>query len=105
MAKSKKGFLDGYKTYDTSEGFGNEFEWKKNFNRRMSSDEMANILKNQRMTPAQILEITGIYTFEHVKAQFRKLIMLNHPDKGGSAEQARLIISAYESLKKSFGIL
>ena len=98
--------MDGYKTYDTSEGFGNEFEWKKNFNKRMSADEMADILKNQRMTPEQILEITDkFYTFEHVKAQFRKLIMLNHPDRGGSTEQARLIISAYESLKHSFGII
>jgi len=27
----KKGFMDGYKTYDTSEGFGSSWEWKRSF--------------------------------------------------------------------------
>ena len=34
--KQKKGFLDGYKTYDPSiEGYGNPEKWKHAFNQRM----------------------------------------------------------------------
>jgi hypothetical protein len=35
----KKGFLDGYKTYDASPGHGHSVEWQKAFTERMGLDE------------------------------------------------------------------
>lgn len=101
--KQKRGFLDGYKTYDTSSGFGNPSEWKSKFKQRMSFEEAQTILDNENLSPEEILGITGIYTFEHVKYQFRKMIFTHHPDRGGTEEMAKRIIAAYEVLKHKFG--
>lgn len=35
----KKGFLDGYRTYDTSDGHGSRAEWQRGFTERMGLDE------------------------------------------------------------------
>ena len=41
----KKGFTEGYKTYDPEEqGYGSSFEWKRNFYQRMSKEEAEEIL-------------------------------------------------------------
>lgn len=101
--KPKRGVLDGYKTYDTSEGFGNSFEWKSSFYKRMNFEEAQKILEEQDLTPEQILGLSGIYTFKHVQFKFRELIMKHHPDKGGTEEMAKKIIAAYESIKHLFG--
>ena len=43
--KPKKGFMDGYKTYDpATEGYGDATQWKQAFNQRMGYDEAKNIL-------------------------------------------------------------
>lgn len=41
-------------------------------------------------------------TAEDVKVKFRKLVMINHPDKGGEASKLIEIIEAYEALKSQF---
>ena len=35
----KKGFLDGYQTYDTNNGFGNARKWRKALYEKMSKDD------------------------------------------------------------------
>jgi hypothetical protein len=37
--RKKRGFLDGYRTYDTSNGHGGATEWRKAFTERMGLDE------------------------------------------------------------------
>ena len=38
-SKPKKDFMGGYKTYDTSNGFGSAKEWRSSFSERMSKEE------------------------------------------------------------------
>jgi DnaJ-class molecular chaperone len=73
-----KGFMDGYRTYDTSEGFGNAWEWRKNFNKRFSKEEADEILGSD--DPYDILGIRRSATLAEIKSAFRKLAKIWHPD-------------------------
>ena len=80
MGKKKKGFLDGYKTYDTSEGFGNPNEWREAFKTRMGLDEAEKVLDGR--DPLVILGITTPNpTWDAIKAAFRKMVFKCHPDR------------------------
>jgi DnaJ-class molecular chaperone len=73
-----KGFMDGYKTYDTSEGYGNAWEWRKNFNKRMSREEAEEALGSD--DPYDILEIKRTATMAEIKSAFKRLAKIWHPD-------------------------
>ena len=98
-----KGFLNGYKTYDTSKGFGNAEKWKKAFHQRMTGDQARAILGEKSQTPFEILGIAQDANKETIKKAFRKLIMLWHPDKNPgrekeAEERSKQIIAAYTLL-------
>lgn len=100
--KKKKGFMDSYKTYDTSNGFGNSEDWKKSFNKRMSFDEAIEFLENK--SPYAILGLKENATKAMIKTAFRKLAMKWHPDKnqGNEAEankKMQEILASYTILK------
>jgi len=100
--KKKKGFVDGYKTYDTTYGFGNPDEWNKSFNKRMSLDEANKVLHTK--SPYDILGLEKNSTKEMIKNTFRKLVMKWHPDKNqGNEKEAnekmKDILAAYTILK------
>jgi|ERR1035437_4335988 DnaJ-class molecular chaperone len=102
LIKKKKGFMDGYKTYDTSDGFGNSNEWKKSFNKRMSLDDAIEILDTK--SPYVILGVEKNATEVMIKTAFRKLAMKLHPDKNqGNEKEAnekmKDILAAYTVLK------
>lgn len=102
--KIKKPFLSGYKTYDTSEGFGSPDEWKQAFNKRMSMEDAVKILDDD--DPYTILGVAMGDMFDVVKKAFRKLAMKFHPDKNPGKEKEmnekmRKIIAAYTIIKKS----
>jgi hypothetical protein len=42
--KKKSSFLSGYKTYDTSKGYGNANEWQEAFRARMTSEDAERII-------------------------------------------------------------
>ena len=101
----KKGFLDGYKTYDTAGGFGNAKEWKNAFHKRMSSEEAEAILKQESETPYAILGIPTEASQSQIKKAFRQKMMEWHPDRNQHrAEQAttmtQKVIAAYTLLIK-----
>lgn len=104
MTKEKKGFMDVYKKrYDpATEGFGSPSQWKDSFNKRMSLDEANTIVKED--DPFTILGVTRSSTMDAIKKMFRKLALVNHPDKNPgneieANEKMRKIIAAYTIIK------
>ncbi len=100
---TKKGFLDGYKTYDTSNGFGNARKWRSTFKERFSKEEAEVILKEEQQTPYQILGLSVGATAAEIKKAFRKLIAVWHPDVNQhrleeAEEMSKKIIAAYSLL-------
>jgi len=98
-----KGFLDGYKTYDTNNGFGSPKDWKKAFKARMGKEEAEEILQGQEQTPFDLLGIKSGATQEEIKKAYRKMIMLWHPDLNQhriteAEEMSKKIIAAYTIL-------
>ena len=63
----------------------------------MGHEEALGFLGND--SPLTILGFDSLPTATALKKRFRELMMLNHPDKGGSEEQAKKIIAAYSELK------
>lgn len=103
--KPKKGFAEGYAIYDTSKGYGSKRKWQKAFYQRMTGDEAAAILADQEASPYEILGVSKEATQEQIRAAFRKLIVIWHPDKNPTnlvqAEaMSKKIIAAYTILKK-----
>ena len=102
MATKKPFKLPNYKTYDTSEGFGNPDEWKTIFSQRMGKKEAEEILSSNPGSPHEILEVKLGASFDEIKKAYRKLILKWHPDKNnGSAESAKMtrsIVAAYTIL-------
>lgn len=76
-----KEFLDGYKTYDTSGGFGHAQKWRSAFYDRLNKQEATKILSESGVTPYTLLEIDPEATQAEIKKAFRKKIWQWHPDK------------------------
>lgn len=97
-----KGFLDGYKTYDTSKGYGSRFDWKAAFNQRFTHEEAQEILNEETDdTPYSILGVRANATEDQIKAAFRKLMLKWHPDVCKDPQAHRMtqkIIAAYSLL-------
>jgi DnaJ-class molecular chaperone len=98
-----KGFLDGYKTYDTRNGYGNPKQWRNAFDQRMNPEEAEAVLSAQAQSPHEILGIQANATAEEIKKAFRKRIMEWHPDKNQNRtdeakEMSQKIIAAYSLL-------
>ncbi len=101
-----KGFLDGYNTYDTSNGFGNAKKWRKSLYEKMSREEANAIIENQVESPYTILGVPTGASEAEIKKAFRKLIIRWHPDKNpGQHDMAeamsKQLIAAYTILIKN----
>ncbi len=100
-----KGFLDGYQTYDTSQGFGNSDDWQGAFRQRMSREDAEEVIKGQNETPYSILGISADATRTEIKKAFRRLIVEWHPDRNQhrieeAEQQSKKIIASYSILSK-----
>jgi DnaJ-domain-containing protein 1 len=103
MTKPKRGFAEGYKTYDTSNGYGNSREWKNAFHKTMGRDEAKTILDAEPDTPEDILGVRSGASISEIKKAFRDLIMKWHPDRNPGQEElatkmSQKIIAAYTML-------
>ena len=75
--KPKKGFCEGYKTYNpTTEGYGDANQWKEAFNQRMGYDEAVNVLGDD--SAYSILGIMIGASLAEIKTQYRKMAMKWH---------------------------
>lgn len=98
-----KGFMDGYRTYDTSKGFGRSRDWKDAFEHTMGAEEAAEVIREQPNTPWGILGVVRTASQVEIKKAFRKLIAEWHPDHNPhrlkeAGERSRQIIAAYTIL-------
>lgn len=84
--KAKRGFLDGYKTYDDSAGNGSPDEWRGAFGRRMGLGEAEAVLGSD--SPWAVLGISPGASLEEVKKAWRRAAHRWHPDRNGGSEDA-----------------
>jgi DnaJ-domain-containing protein 1 len=86
---AKKGFLEGYKTYDTSHGFGSSSQWKSAFEERMNLGVVKN---SDRLQYKHIVEkLFSIKNADELKKAYYKLMMIHHPDKAGDTDENKII--------------
>lgn len=88
-----------YKTYDDSNGRGSVDEWRHSFE-SIGSKEAKNLLKNKN--PLSILGLAELPSLEKLKTIYRKLLLTNHPDRGGNHSRCKEIIAAFKVLENKF---
>jgi len=100
--KPKRNIWTDPSPYGTYQGDpGNTNSWKAAFEFAAYTREQAlGILKSVIETPYQILAISPMASQEEIKTAWRKLVLANHPDKGGNRELFEKIMAAYSILKK-----
>lgn len=100
--KSKRGFMDGYKTYDVAkEGYGRPTDWKFNYHDRMGLDAAKVEVGDD--SPHGILGVSKSASWDEIKTAYRSLVMQHHPDRpNGDAAKFRRVQGAYEVLEDIF---
>jgi hypothetical protein len=96
--KPTKGFMDGYKKYNTSKGFGNVHEWRAAWNERMGHQEAATVL--ERDDPLSVLGFDTIPSKYDLDKRYRELVMKHHPDRGGEAQEFKRVQAAWSLLSE-----
>ena len=89
--------FERYKTYDNSEGHGSVQQWRSAFNTKMNLEEAKKFLQDD---PFQILGLTELPNLINLKNIYSKLMLENHPDRGGDPIKCKKIIAAYTILEK-----
>lgn len=103
MTKKKRGFLDGYKTYDTTSGFGNPKMWQNAFRKRMTKEDAKALLKEQNKSPDSLLGIAPDATKEEIRKAYHMRMMEWHPDRNPhrmkeAEEMSKQLNAAYSFL-------
>jgi len=102
---AKKGFLDGYKTYDTSKGFGSVDDWKAAFEKRLNFKVLTEQDKTLNKSIVDSLYKVSNDFFE-LRKVYRQLMKQYHPDVAGDTEENRIISQllndTYFDLKAKF---
>ena len=99
-APKAKGFMDGYRTYDTSGGRGSATDWEAAFAARMGVGTARRVVG--RDSPAGILGVSADARWSEIKSAYRSLVRIHHPDVGGKAEDFRRIQAAFEVLESQY---
>ena len=98
-AKKKKGFLDGYKTYEGERG--NSAEWRDAFFERIGYENAVEVLGES--DPLTLFKLASNASWDEVQKAYRKEAKTAHPDRGGSTELMKRLNAAYEVLEKRMG--
>ncbi len=95
MKTKRKSIWDNdYSPYGTYKGpKGNPKQWKDAFDFVMNGTQAAEIIQND--SPWSILGLKIGATIEDIKNAFRRLALINHPDKGGNSNIFMKIRAAY----------
>ena len=100
--KKKRGFLEGYETYDpTKEGFGSPDKWRHTFFERMGFEKALEVLGED--DPMVVFGLKKDASWQDILVAYRKLARENHPDLGGSKEAMQKINAAFEVLERRYG--
>ena len=104
-AKPKKpprpSIWSGVSPYGTYEGRrGSPEEWRGTYSDAWDYATAKRTIRQE--SPWEILGLPINSPWEAVKAAFRRLMLIHHPDKGGNEETCRKIISAYVVLKETY---
>ena len=95
-----RAFMDGYRTYNASDGHGSPDEWREAFSQRMGLDEATRILGDDK--PLAVLGLRTGATRDDIKRAYRREAMKWHPDRNGGdpacAEKFIRAQAAYEKL-------
>ncbi len=57
------------------------------------------IATDHRLDALRVLELDAPVEFDEIKAQYRRLVMRHHPDRGGSKERLQAVNEAMEQLR------
>lgn len=102
--KQKKGFADGYKTYDTSNGYGNSSQWQNRFEARMNYKILS--APEKEVNKGIVQPLYDCINSTDLKKAYYKLMLIHHPDKAGDAIENKIaaqhINDIYFKLKEKF---
>ena len=82
-------------------GPGDAGQWRAAFQHRMGIDAAREAVGDD--SPWGILGVAKDAAWEAVRAAYRKLVKLHHPDRGGDPAQFRKVQAAYEVLEFQYG--
>jgi hypothetical protein len=90
-----------FKTYDTSEGYGDPGQWRRAFNKRMNRGK-----EKKKKSESFLKPLYEAETAEELKQAYRKLLVKYHPDHAGdtkkNTEKTQRIVEIYNNLKNNF---
>lgn len=95
--KPKKPFMSVYKLDPDKPSDPNA--WRAAFRGRMGMDAALAAVKESRKTPRGILGVDRNADWDAIKAAYRKLAKLHHPDIGGDPAVFRSVQASYEVLE------
>lgn len=98
--KPKKPFMAGYKTYDTSKGFGSPEQWRDSFQERMGLPKANEVLGKR--SPWEILGLLKGATLLEVKNAYRRLALEHHPDRNFNNKESE---AKFKEVGAAFEIL
>jgi DnaJ-class molecular chaperone len=101
--KEKRPFGGNYRTYDTSQGFGNPNEWRAAFEQRMGLDKAKETLGDS--DPYVILGVNRTDDWKTIKLAHRAKARATHPDlnPGIDPRNFHLVQAAYETIEEQRG--
>ena len=106
IKKPKKGFMDGYKTYDPAvEGYGHASQWHALFDAVMNGEQATTVFKSHSRTPLEVLGFLAMPTMTELKTKYRAMVrdlsasFGANPSKEETA-QATIVIAAYTIIKE-----
>jgi len=98
MPATKKPFAPKYR--QDPNGPGSRAQWRSAFRERLGMDAAREAVGDK--TPEGILGIPLGSVWEVIKAAYRKLVRIHHPDIGGDPAEFRRIQGAFEILEDRF---